>query len=235
MRARHRDRRRGRRRILILFLLLAVIAAEGAILLSGGDIDLRAPLRMLRRPAEPEDWRLILVNGSRPVPRDYAVELLQLSNGVYVDERIYPDLQRMFDDARAQGVDPAVSEGYRTREAQEAMMQAYVDRYLAEGYSRREAKKLARTYVAAPGTSEHELGIAVDINAADGVSDGAVYDWLAENAWRYGFILRYPAGKEEITGIDYEPWHYRYVGPEAAAEIYDRGVTLEEYLAPESE
>ena len=90
---------------------------------------------------------------------------------------------------------------------------------------------MAEQWVAIPGYSEHELGLAVDINADKERSYGEeVYCWLAENAWRYGFILRYPQGKEEITGIDYEPWHYRYVGYEAAKTIYEEDITLEEYL-----
>ena len=90
--------------------------------------------------------------------------------------------------------------------------------------------RLEEAYVAIPGTSEHELGLAVDINEAGGADPWGLYNWLAAHAHEYGFILRYPQGKESITGIDYEPWHFRYVGKEAAAEIYSRQVTLEEYL-----
>jgi len=90
---------------------------------------------------------------------------------------------------------------------------------------------MAGQWVAIPGTCEHELGLAVDINAdKEQSSNEEVYNWLAENAWRYGFILRYLKGKEDITGIDYEPWHYRYVGKEVAKEIYEEGITLEEYV-----
>ena len=183
-----------------------------------------------RVTAEEPDWRLILVNASNPVPEGYSIKLTQLSNGNSVDSRIYPDLQAMFDAARAQGVYPTVREGYRTREYQESIMQNRISQYTAQGYSRETAESLARLYVAEPGTSEHELGLAVDINGASGYSDWNVYVWLADNAWKYGFILRYPDGKEDITGIEYEPWHYRYVGTEAAAEIYERQITLEEYL-----
>ena len=136
----------------------------------------------------------------------------------------------MFDDAREQGVDPTVREGYRSRGEQVQMMESYVGRYINEGYSESEAKNLAAQIVAQPGTSEHELGIAVDINGAAGVSDETVYQWLLANAYKYGFILRYPSGKEDITGIDYEPWHYRYVGEQAALDIHTRQITLEEYL-----
>jgi len=179
----------------------------------------------------PEDWRLILVNSENSVPYGYKPELLKLSNGVQIDSRIYPDLQRMFDDARNAGIYPIVGEGYRTHEEQKKMMSDKIDSFINEGYSRREAKKLAREWVAEAGKSEHELGLALDINADQSHStDEEVYDWLAENACKYGFILRYPSGSEDITGIDYEPWHYRYVGTETALEIHERNITLEEYL-----
>ena len=92
----------------------------------------------------------------------------------------------------------------------------------------------ADTYSARPGFSEHQTGLALDINTASRSAHfetTATYRWLIENCWRYGFILRYPTAKTETTGIIYEPWHYRYVGQEAAAEIYQQGVCLEEYIA----
>lgn len=179
----------------------------------------------------PEDWRLILVNSKNAIPKNYEIELTQLSNGIYVDSRIYPNLQDMFDDAREQGIYPVVSEGYRTHEEQQNIMDDKISSFIDEGYSKKDAQNLAKDWVALPGTSEHELGMALDINADTSISsDEQIYSWLAENAYKYGFILRYPSGKECITGIDYEPWHYRYVGIEAASEIYSRQITLEEYL-----
>lgn len=177
------------------------------------------------------DWQLILVNKNNPVPYDYEVELTTLSNGVQVDSRIYPDLQKMFDDMRDKGIYPVVSEGYRSHEQQERMMQDKIDAFIAEGYSKKESKQMASKWVASPGTSEHEIGLALDINASDNsqTTHEEVYRWLYNNAYKYGFILRYPDGKESITGIDYEPWHYRYVGEKAAREIYESGLTLEEY------
>ncbi|MDE6035568.1 MAG: M15 family metallopeptidase [Ruminococcus sp.] len=178
-----------------------------------------------------DDWRLILVNSENSVPYGYTPELTELSNGIRIDSRIYPYLQAMFDDARISGIYPIVSEGYRTHDEQKKMMSDKVESFVADGYSKREAKKLAREWVAVAGNSEHEIGLAVDINADPSNStDTEVYDWLAENAYKYGFILRYPPDKEYITGIDYEPWHYRYVGTETATEIYEKKITLEEYL-----
>ena len=111
-----------------------------------------------------------------------------------------------------------------------------IRRLVLEGVDPDEAPDIAAMSVAKPNTSEHQLGLAVDIidffytNLDKGQEDTATQQWLMENSWRYGFILRYPNGSSEITGIIYEPWHYRYVGQEAAEEIYELGVTLEEYL-----
>ena len=177
------------------------------------------------------DWNLILVNHWNKIPDNYNVTLIELSNGQRVDSRIYPDLQAMFDDARSEGIYPIVREGYRTEGEQQAEFEEKVQAYMNEGYSKEKAEELAQRWVALPGTSEHQLGIAVDINA-DKIrsSNEDVYVWLAQNAYKYGFILRYPQGKENITGTDYEPWHYRYVGKGVAEEIYRDQICLEEYL-----
>lgn len=177
---------------------------------------------------------LILVNSENKIPDDYKIELTELSNGEKVDSEIYPDLQKMFDDMRDEGIYPVVGEGYRTREKQQEIMADKIRAYENEGYSEKKAEEMAKEWVAVPGTSEHELGLAVDINADKEKSDNQeVYDWLYENAYKYGFILRYPIGKTLITGIDYEPWHYRYVG-EYAEEIHKSGLCLEEWLEKNS-
>ena len=176
-------------------------------------------------------WNLVVVNRWNELPEDYVVELMELSNGQKIDERIYPYLQEMFDAARAEGIYPIVREGYRTEEEQQAIFDEKVQAYINEGYSRSRAERTAKEWVALPGTSEHQLVIAVDINADKSkCSNDEVYEWLAENAHEYGFILRYPQGKTEITGTSYEPWHYRYVGVDAAQEIFERGICLEEYF-----
>lgn len=178
-----------------------------------------------------EEWNLIVVNRWNELPEDYSVELTELSNGQKVDSRIYPYLQEMFDAARAEGIYPIVREGYRTAEEQQEILDDKIQTYINQGYSQSRAEKTAKEWVALPGTSEHQLGIAVDINADKSkCSNEEVYAWLAENAYKYGFVLRYPPGKQKITGTSYEPWHYRYVGIEAAKEIYERGICLEEYF-----
>lgn len=177
------------------------------------------------------DWYLTLVNKWNPLPEKMDIEIVELSNGESVDKRIYPYLQEMFDDARAEGVYPIVRSGYRTRQEQEDIYYDRFKRYQEQGLSEEEARAETELWVAVPGTSEHELGLAVDINADKVRSEGAeVYTWLQDHAHLYGFINRYPLNKTEITGISNEPWHYRYVGVEAAAEIYEKGICLEEYL-----
>ena len=179
----------------------------------------------------PEEWNLIVVNRWNELPEDYDVELTELSNGQMVDSRIYPYLQEMFDAARTEGVYPVVREGYRTAEEQQEILDDKIQNYINQGYSQVKAERTAKEWVALPGTSEHQLGIAVDINADKSkCSNEDVYGWLTENAYKYGFVLRYPLGKQKITGTSYEPWHYRYVGKEVAREIYEREICLEEYF-----
>ena len=181
--------------------------------------------------SEDHGWNLILVNRENYIPADYEVQLTELSNGKKVDSRIYPELQEMFNAARAQGYGLFVREGYRTQEEQQQLMDEKIEAYENEGKSKPEAKKLAEQWVAIPGTSEHQLGIAVDINADTTKSSrDDVYNWLEENAHTYGFIKRYPSNKTDITGVINEPWHYRYVGKEAASAIYSQGICLEEYI-----
>ena len=177
------------------------------------------------------DWNLILVNREYAVPKKYSVSLTTLSNGKQVDTRIYPELQQMFNDARAAGLSLFVREGYRTYDQQKEIMENRIQTYENQGVTRWEARKRAEALVAIPGTSEHELGLSVDINAdTRKCSSDAVYEWLNVNAYKYGFIQRYPADKINITGIDNEPWHYRYVGKQAAKEMKEKNLCLEEYL-----
>lgn len=184
-----------------------------------------------QRPEE-EDWKLILVNRWNPIPENYEITFTELQNDHRVDSRIYPELQAMFDDARAQGILPMISSSYRTTEMQQQLMDEKIAEYQGQGYGCEDARALAEQWVAIPGTSEHQIGIAVDITTADWQRQDAsiVWDWLNNNCYKYGFILRYPEDKTEITGVMGEPWHYRYVGKEAAREIYEMGVCLEEYL-----
>lgn len=152
------------------------------------------------------EWNLILVNRNHYIPNNYQVELTELSNGKKVDSRIYPELQQKIMDEK-------------------------INEYEKQGYSAKEAKKRAEKYVAIPDTSEHQLGLSVDINAdTDKCSSEKVYQWLDENAYKYGFVKRYPEDKTDITGISNEPWHYRYVGRTVAKIMKEENLCLEEYL-----
>ena len=261
-RARPRNRRRKRRRwgkglfsaLTTCFLLLLCIAAlqKGLTLreappekqtVSRRDIsDLAlstaagAPWPEPADGSEPDSWNLMLVNPRNPLPEDYTLTLAELKNGLSVDERCYPDLRAMMDACREAGLSPVICSAYRTWEYQEGLFQNRVSALMAQGYSEASAEAEAGRSVAVPGTSEHQLGLAVDIvdmgnQHLDESQEGtAVQKWRMEHCWEYGFILRYPSGKSELTGIIYEPWHYRYVGREDAERIHALGVCLEEYL-----
>lgn len=179
---------------------------------------------------------LTVINASQSLPEDWEVSLVELRNGQAIDERAYGGLQQMFDDARAEGLDPLICSSYRTMEKQQQLFDNEVDIYLEQGYDEDSAKAIASTWVAYPGTSEHQLGLTVDIcSVSNQILDSSQEDtdtqkWLMANSYKYGFILRYPSDKSDITGISYEPWHYRYVGVEAATYIYEHGLCLEEYV-----
>lgn len=220
-----------KRRNPILKILKVVVVVYLLLVLGNLIGDIYSRLGNTHKITFSDEWNLVVVNRWNELPEDYDVELMELSNGQKIDKRIYPYLQEMFDAARAEGIYPIVREGYRTAKEQQDTFDEKVQAYINEGYSRSRAEKTAKEWVALPGTSEHQLGIAVDINADKSkCSNNEVYAWLAENAHEYGFILRYPQGKTEVTGTSYEPWHYRYVGIESAREIYARKICLEEYL-----
>ena len=179
------------------------------------------------------DWRLLLVNSTHPLADDYSVDLTELRNGQSVDTRILSDLQEMFDAARSEDIYPIVSDAYRTREDQQTLMDDVIQNYEDEGYSSEEASSKAEQVIAKPGRSEHETGLAIDIAGDDDYDQDtdSVLEWMNSNAYKYGFILRYPSGKESVTGAEAENDHYRYVGKEAAKVIHDQGICLEEYLS----
>ena len=188
------------------------------------------------KDAQEYEWNLLLVNPWNPIPENYEPELTYLRNGQAVDSRCYPELQQMMDDCRAAGFDPLICASYRTKDKQEALFEDKEARLIREGCPENEVEAEAAKVVAYPGTSEHQLGLALDIvdvsyQQLDTEQENTpVQQWLMKNSWKYGFVLRYPADKSDITGIIYEPWHYRYVGKEAAAEIYENKLCLEEYL-----
>ncbi|MBR6568218.1 MAG: M15 family metallopeptidase [Clostridia bacterium] len=219
-----KKREKSRFRILLaVFLAVFVMTVAGDMLHKNESLFIKE--------ASMENGRLLmLINSENKVPEDYETELITLSNGERVDSEIYPDLQKMFDDMRAEGYYPEVRSGYRSEENQEEIFESKYASFREQGYSKKEARKLTEKWVAEPGTSEHETGLAVDINPDRDKSGDEVYRWLSENAHKYGFIKRYPEDKTDITGIGNEPWHYRYVGERAAREIKEKGMCLEEYI-----
>lgn len=183
--------------------------------------------------AKADSWELTLVNKTHPLPEDWEVELEEVSDGKYVDARIAEQFEQMLQDCRDAGYDDVfVNQAYRTHETQQEIWDSFYNQYLEDGYSEEEAEELTGESVAVPGTSEHELGLAADICSInfDEEFNGPIQTWLRENGHTYGFIQRYPEGKEDVTGTKNENWHFRYVGVEAATEMYESGQVLEEYL-----
>ncbi|MBQ8825720.1 MAG: M15 family metallopeptidase [Oscillospiraceae bacterium] len=188
-------------------------------------------------------WAMFLVNNNNPLPDNYdsliSTEVV-FTNGdrdFSVDSRIAPYLTQMIEDAKADGIDLAVASAYRSMEYQQYNFDRSVQQRINDrGMTYDEAYADTLKEVALPGVSEHNAGLAVDILSSeyysfddDGFKNTKAYAWLMEHAAEYGFILRYPEGKEDITGIIYEPWHYRFVGVYYANKVKESGLCLEEY------
>ena len=176
----------------------------------------------------------LMVNRWNRIPEGYTVELQYTPNGVIIATACYESLMTMLQDCRNAGFYPNLIDGYRSNGTQYEIFRSYLASYLADGHDYGTAYYLTKLRVADPGTSEHELGFAVDITDYNHSSSNihpyhSLY-WLSQHCWEYGWILRYPSGKSNITGIMYEPWHFRYVGVELAMELKDSGLCLEEYI-----
>lgn len=181
------------------------------------------------------DWRLILVNKQHSIPDGYEFPLGTITGSMRCDERILEDLLAMMQAAKADGVDLVICSPYRDFNRQTYLFNRRVNLYIAAGMSYMDAYKTVALTTTAPNASEHQIGLAIDFYSStymqldEGFEKTEAGKWLAEHSCEYGFILRYPRGKEYITGIDYEPWHFRYVGVEAATVITNQGITLEEF------
>ena len=181
-------------------------------------------------------WNMTLVNAENPMQEGYVPELAEVENGYSVDARVAEDLNAMLAAARADGCQPQICSAYRSVEKQVQVFNDTVNGWINQGSSFWDAYQRTTQEVALPGTSEHGIGLAVDIvsnqyaelDAKQAETKEA--QWLQEHCYEYGFILRYPPEKQSLTGIIYEPWHYRYVGREMAQKIKESGLTLEEYL-----
>ena len=218
--ARSRSRKFRKLLALVLLVVLALAFLSGRV-----TVDPPADAPANARPDLP--WNLALVNRDSGLPEGYRFTLTHSRDGVKVDRRIAAELERMLDAAEAQGFEVHLNAGYRTSDEQRTLFDEKTATFQSTGYDEQTARALAAQWVSPPGTSEHELGLAVDI----GTETLALYDWLAAESWRYGFIQRYPPDKTALTGVSHEPWHYRYVGVEAARYIMDNDLCLEEYLA----
>lgn len=198
-------------------------------------------LAELPEEASTSDWNLILVNRENPLPEDFSVEMETVQELKDVDARIAGPYRDWMDAALEAGYNIFLASSYRSVEHQEANYNSRIQGYINDGYSEEEAVKLTEDYIALPGASEHHTGLALDMaemswfNAGNGLDPE--YDtqesqhWLVDTAADYGFILRYPKDKEEVTGINYESWHFRYVGKENAHFMEKYNLALEEYIA----
>ena len=182
---------------------------------------------------------LMLVNPWNPLPDNYEPQLVFLGDGIYMDERAAGPLTKMLQACLADGYMSVPISGYRTQEYQQELYDNKVERLLRDGWPEDRVYEEAAKSVAVPGTSEHQLGLAMDILDVNNPNLDITQEWTNAQRWlmkhctEYGFILRYPNGSTEITGIIYEPWHYRYVGKATAAAVSASGQVFEEYLQKE--
>lgn len=179
-----------------------------------------------------DDWRLVLVNYENVLPADFEPELSNIDSIRKFDSRAIDELMQMIQDMKLQGDGNIWPQStYRSVERQEEIFNKKVRTYMNSGKSKEEAESLTLKKINRPGTSEHNLGLAVDFNNVDyKFEQSNEYKWLTENAENYGFVLRYPRDKKEITKVDCEPWHWRYVGKEHAIKMNELNMCLEEYV-----
>ncbi|MDL2323868.1 M15 family metallopeptidase [Ruminococcaceae bacterium OttesenSCG-928-A16] len=177
----------------------------------------------------------MLLNATHPLPEGYDPELANVGYGngreQTMEVRAAAAFNAMKEAAQADGITLTPFSCYRSHQHQVSNYNASIERYVEQGYSRQKATELTQQYYAVPGTSEHEAGFAVDIDSIEeSFENTPAFAWLQQNCTEYGFILRYAKTTEAITGIAYEPWHYRYVGANHAKAITTAGITLEEYV-----
>lgn len=186
------------------------------------------------------NWNLLLVNNSQPIDRNLDLPLTTLPNGYMIDERIKKDYENWLAKASEAGYEIVLVSSYRSVDLQQKNYDASIQNYMDQNHTKEEAIKLTEDYIAIPGGSEHHTGLAVDIVDSDWLETGKglipEFDtqdsqhWLLDHMTDFGFILRFPQGKEKETGIEYESWHFRYVGIENAKYIEKYDLSLEEYI-----
>lgn len=179
---------------------------------------------------------LVLVNKEHELPVTYEAGLRNICHGrLQASDVLYEDLCAMLKGGKEAGYEYWIASAWRDRSYQQGLVDEDVQNYMAKGYSYEAALEKAYEYMMPAGKSEHETGLALDILCStntrmdESQAGEPGNKWLVQHCHEYGFILRYPKKKEEITGIQYEPWHFRYVGREAAAYLKEKGWTLEEF------
>ena len=184
-----------------------------------------------------------LVNRDNPLSENFlpnklvTVENFPTSKLIKVEEKMFSPLNDMYSQMKKDNISNVfITSSYRSYDYQTILFKDKIQEYINIGHNETEAKNLAQTIVAVPGTSEHQTGLAIDLSVdgslEENFENSDVFKWLSKNAHKYGFILRYPKNKTELTKIIYEPWHYRYVGTELATYLYENEICLEEYYNP---
>ena len=178
------------------------------------------------------DWRLTLANYETLLPENFTVKVENIDKTRQFDARAIGELNDMMNQMKKDGITNIwIQSAYRSVARQKELYDASVKKYLQEGKTQEEAEKLTNEYINKPGSSDHNLGLAVDFNKVDnGFEKLDGFKWLQKNAENYGFVLRYPKDKEDITKIAYESWHWRYVGVEHAKKMNELNMCLEEYI-----
>ncbi len=179
-----------------------------------------------------DNWNMTLINIRYRMPEDYTPDLVYVCGSEErLDSRVAQHYEEMYNAAAKDGVYLTPCSGYRSYELQNRNFNREKDYFLSQGYTDAESEVLAAQTIMPPGSSEHNLGLAMDIVCVDEwFEDTDEFAWLTAHAADYGFIMRYPADKQDITKVIYEPWHWRYVGVEKAKEIKASGLVLEEFL-----
>ena len=189
----------------------------------------------IKKPEAPQEWELVLVSEENQLPEDFSVELERVYENMFLDSRIVNNFKQMIVKAKESGISIEIVKAYVDPADQETEFNEEVSRVMQKGKTAEEAKKMVSKIVSPPWESEHHTGLAVDISSTDcedmeKFDETTAFNWLNEHASEYGFVLRYAKDKEGLTGVDYKPYHFRYVGVEAANDMATHNQCLEEYI-----
>lgn len=224
--------------MLVLVTMLAVVISGCTPIVQDPNLPPNGTDETPEPTPEPDPY-LVLVNADNPLPEDLVPNLKTIQGNFKLEEQAADAYLVMKAAAKEDGITLLVVSAHRPHATQERLYKNKVQEFIKKGYSEANAAVEAATIVARPGTSEHNTGLAVDIatpefqRLIEAFADTAAAKWLAANAHNYGFVLRYPKDKQDITGIIFEPWHFRYVGVEHATRMYEDNLCLEEYIPKE--